>query len=151
MKTKIILSIITFCFLIAPVAGQDLNHSLGLILNSPNGLSWKFWVDKQSAFDGALHWDIGTGGSSVYSHIDFLRHYYSKVQVEGGVMPFFWGIGGRLRAGNQDLLGVRFPFGISYLYSPTVFEVFFEIVPFFNIWPDIRTSLDGAIGIRVFL
>ncbi len=145
------------------VSAQSSKAQLGVIINSPTGISGKVWLDSRNALDGAIGWIIGDN-SNFYFHADFLRHYFGKFTVEGGSLPLYWGMGikfifvddystiaGNFIPKDDVVVGIRVPLGASYIYGGSQFDVFFEIAPFLNFTPDPMFSLDGAIGFRLFL
>ena len=84
-----------------------------------------------------------------------------KVDNVRGKFPVYAGVGGRLKLkeenrgkGRNDsdvLLGVRVPFGISYLFADMPIDLFFEIVPILDLVPDTDLDLNAAIGARFYL
>jgi len=59
---------------------------------------------------------------------------------------------GRGRRNDHDeLLGVRVPFGLTYLFAKSPFDIFAEIVPILDLVPDTDFGLNGAIGVRFYL
>ena len=131
-------------------SAQSSKAQLGVIINSPTGISGKVWLDARNAFDGAFGWSIAEN-SSIYFHTDFLRHHFDMFSVEGGKLPLYWGVGAKFTGAHDFFMGIRVPLGASYIYGDSLFDVFFEIVPFINVTPDPVFSLDGAIGFRLFL
>ncbi|MFC1585043.1 hypothetical protein ACFL5V_05815 [Fibrobacterota bacterium] len=118
----------------------------------PTGISGKLWLDSRNAIDGALTFRVSDNASSLYFHTDYLRHTFGKIEVQGGRLPLYWGFGGKFQFQQNDfLMGVRIPLGVSYIYGESLFDMFFELVPFLNIIPDPEFSFTGAVGFRLYL
>ena len=47
-------------------------------------------------------------------------------------------------------LGLRFPLGLDYLFTGSVFDVFVELVPIMDLVPDSDFELGVAVGARLF-
>lgn len=130
---------------------------LGVILGEPTGLSVKKWLGGKTAIDGAAAWAF-SGHSSFQVHGDYLYHVYHVLNVSGihGRLPFYYGIGGRLkfhdeRDGNTDTrVGVRIPLGLTYLHEGAPFDLFVEIVPVLDVAPSSDLRLNAAVGGRYY-
>ena len=66
-------------------------------------------------------------------------------------MPFYVGLGGRIFGGDDSQFGIRFPFGVSYLFPSQPLEAYVELAPVFKIAPGLGGDLDGAVGLRLYL
>jgi hypothetical protein len=134
------------------VTAQAGSFGLGVILGEPTGLSAKAWLTKERAIDAAAAWSTYHDGF-FQMHADLLFHEYRLIEVAEarGRIPLSYGVGGRIVLGKDDeWVGVRFPFGVSYLFREVPLDVFFEIVPILDLLPDTDFDLDGAIGIRFY-
>jgi len=163
MKKIILITTAVLIIFQADVSAQSSKAQLGVIINSPTGISGKVWLDSRNALDGALGWIIGDN-SNFYFHTNFLRHYFGKFTVEGGQLPLYWGLGikfifvddystiaGTFIPEDDIVVGIRLPLGTCYIYGDSMFDIFFEVAPYINVTPDPLFSLDGAIGFRLFL
>jgi hypothetical protein len=134
----------------------------GIILGEPTGLSLKTWIDDRHAIDAAAAWSFSENDSFQF-HADYLVHDFAllkSVHIKKGRLPVYVGIGGRVklqeendRKGRDDedtLVGIRVPFGISYLFSDAPVDIFGEIVPILDIAPDTEMDLNAAIGARFY-
>jgi hypothetical protein len=75
---------------------QDRGFGLGIIVGEPTGVSLKGWLSKTTAIDAALAWSFA-GGDFFQIHGDYLSHNFSLLKVEKGKLPFYYGIGGRIK------------------------------------------------------
>ncbi len=155
MKNKLVLAILVFvCGL--TLNAMDNEMGIGIILGEPTGVSLKKWIDSNRAVDGALAWSL-SDGDSVHLHADYLFHKYD-VFSNGQTLsqlPVYFGIGTRVKFKehkNDDdvFVGVRFPVGISYLFSEVPFDIFLEVVPILDVAPDTDVDLEAAIGGRFY-
>ena len=53
-------------------------------------------------------------------------------------------------AQNNSHFGVRFPVGIAYIFPKNPFDLFFEIVPIFDLLPDTELNINAGIGARFY-
>lgn len=125
------------------------NFELGLILGEPTGISAKLWFDRDTALDGALSWSLRDKHSDdLYLHADYLWHNYGLINDSSGLIPVYYGIGGRVVFANDAKLGARIPVGISWLLNGAPLDLFIEIAGVVDIIPDVDFDINGGIGIR---
>ena len=133
-----------------PAMAQDKGFGLGVILGEPTGISGKYWVSPNTAFDGVVAWSFGNQ-SAFHAHLDYLFHHFNLFKVEQGKLALYYGIGGRVRAESDDRrVGVRVPVGLAYLVEGAPLDIFVEVAPIFESIPATGISLNGGIGIRYF-
>jgi hypothetical protein len=149
-RTLLIISIIVSIGGIARAAGSH-NFGLGIILGEPTGISGKLWISGRSAVDGAVAWSTDTN-ASMHLHADYLVHSFSLIKVDKGRLPFYYGIGGRIKFydHHDDFIGVRVPFGLAYIFETAPVDIFFELVPILDLAPDTDFDFNAAIGVRYF-
>lgn len=147
--------------LVKPIAAQDHGFGMGLILGEPTGLSAKLWTSKVNAFDFGLGVSVGgdrisykgsyDGGSRVRFHMDYLWHSFNAISSTER-FPLYYGIGGRYNSGGgyDASLGIRGVIGIAWFPHSTPIDVFFELVPVFQLTPSTGFGFDGGVGIRYF-
>ena len=137
---------------------QDRGFGLGIVVGEPTGISLKSWQSRTTALDVALAWSFA-GNDFVQLHGDYLSHNFSLLKVEQGQLPFYYGIGGRLKLINLDdkkngdnktRIGVRLPFGLAYLFEKVTLDLFVEAVPILDLVPETEFDLNAAIGVRYF-
>lgn len=129
---------------------QD-NFGLGIIVGEPTGISAKTWLSDHNALDAAVAWSVNRN-SRFQLHADYLYHrnYLFATEDVSGRIPFYFGIGGRVRFADNgdDRLGVRFPLGLTTMMQQLPIEFFVEIVPIMDLAPDTDFDINGAIGAR---
>ncbi|MCU0364256.1 MAG: hypothetical protein MUE93_01075 [Ignavibacteriaceae bacterium] len=76
--------------------------------------------------------------------------YWTSSTTPEGTLPFYYGIGARIKTANDTKLGVRVPLGLAYLFSNTPIDIFLEIVPILDLTPKTDFSINAAIGARYF-
>jgi hypothetical protein len=128
---------------------QDKDFGLGIILGEPTGISAKKWLDDKSALDGAVAWSLVTP-SSFHLHADYLYHDFNIFNVKKGKLPLYFGIGFRIRIGDEDRVGIRIPVGICYIFEQSPLDIFFELGPVLDLTPATRLRLTSSVGIRYF-
>lgn len=158
--TIAVMMMVTLLMVSAGAWAED-GIGVGVILGEPTGISVKKWIGKDRAIDAAAAWSFSENDSFQF-HADYLVHNFGLLNTGsvGGRLPAYFGVGGRLKLQNGDndkgrnnhnaLLGVRVPFGISYLFSKAPVDIFAEIVPVLDVAPDTHFGLNGAIGARYY-
>ena len=81
---------------------------------------------------------------------DYLIHNFNLIKVSKRELPFYFGIGGRLKFSTDVILGVRVPLGLAYIFADEPFDVFLEIVPILDVLPKTDFTIGAAIGGRYF-
>ena len=107
---------------------QDKRIGAGIIVGEPTGLSFKYWLTEKTALDAGLAWSF-VDENAFQIQADYLIHNFNLIKVSKGKLPFYFGIGGRLKFSNEVILGVRVPLGLAYLFSDEPIDIFLEIVP----------------------
>ncbi|MFH1687401.1 MAG: hypothetical protein ABIE70_07755 [bacterium] len=123
---------------------------LGVIIGEPTGISFKGWLGSKSAIDAAVAWSFEKH-ARLHIHADYLLHTFNLIPVEKGRLPMYYGIGGRFtfrEDDHDDLIGIRFPIGLEYLFDELPLDIFLELVPVLDLAPKTEVDFNGAIGIR---
>ncbi|TYP95523.1 hypothetical protein LX73_0830 [Fodinibius salinus] len=151
---KKVLLIIFFCGTLLTIGhsayAQNSGFGVGAIINSPTGISAKAWINEDFAIDGAFSFQVGTGISQTYLHVNALQHHQTNNQQ----LKFYYGLGSRFLWNdltNDVTAGIRVPGGISYAINNTKLESFFEIAPTIDFTPITRFGFEGAVGLRIYL
>jgi hypothetical protein len=147
-KIKYIVILFSILFLSAANA-QSKGIGLGLIVGEPTGVSFKYWTGSTTAFDAALAWSFIDEGA-FHIHGDYIFHNMRLISVPEGTLPFYYGIGARLKTSHDSRLGVRVPLGLAYLFQNAPVDIFLEIVPILDLTPKTDFSINAAIGARYF-
>ena len=161
MKRGITGIVMVALLMVATGVRAESGFGVGIILGEPTGISLKKWLSHDTAIDAAAAWSFSENDSFQF-HADYLIHNFGllKTGSAGGKLPVYYGIGGRIKLHNNDnwhgrnndeaLLGLRIPFGISYLFAKAPVDIFAEIVPILDVVPDTHFDLNGAIGARFY-
>jgi hypothetical protein len=129
---------------------SDEGFGLGIIVGEPTGLSAKVWLSENSAFDAAAAWSF-EGEDALHLHGDFLLHRFDLNSVDDFSIPFYYGLGGRIKQEDDDsLLGVRLPLGLLFLWEDERIDFFIELVPIMDLAPDTDFRLNGGVGVRYY-
>lgn len=140
---------LALCVAVVRDVRADGNFGMGIIAGEPTGISMKAWTTNRTAVDAAIAWSFD---EAIHMHADYLWHFYDRVEVDEGYLPLYIGIGGRaqLHDSGDDELGLRVPFGVSYLFEGAPIDLFAEVAPVMNVAPDTDLEAEGGIGIRYF-
>ncbi len=133
-------------------APQTKRFGAGLILGEPVGATVKYWLNNTMAVDGAAGFSSHSH-SSLYFNADVLWHKFDLFDISPapGKMPLYFGVGGLLRFrnhGEDDVLGVRVPVGVDYIFDNLPIDVFAEVGPAVDVHPSFRGEITGGIGAR---
>ena len=133
----------------AALQAQNLKHGIGIIFGEPTGISYKHQLNQKAAIDTAAAWSL-SNKNRFHIQADYVLHDYSLIQVKKGRLPLYYGVGGRVefRENEKNRFGVRVPLGIDYYFAGVPIDIFAEIVPVVELFPDTDIDLEGAIGVR---
>lgn len=155
MKIKHVLVLFLILGFGYTLKAQNKNFGLGIIIGEPTGVSAKFFTGG-NAIDAAAAWSF-TNNGGLHVHADYLFHNYSMIMVQSGRLPFYYGVGARIKfldkdkTGDEVNLGARFPVGLSYEFAGFSGDLFFEIVPILDLVPATEFDLNGALGFRYYI
>ncbi len=149
MKRPLVILMFIVMFFPCAMQAQDQGFGLGFMLGEPTGISFKKWTGSKTAIDGAVAWSF-SGQNSLHLHADYLVHRFNLIEVEKGRLPLYFGLGARLKLGDPSRFGVRIPVGVSYIFEEVPIDIFFELVPIFDLAPDTDFKIAGSIGIRYY-
>lgn len=150
MLKKTLPAMVAASLLIATAASSETSKfGLGIIIGEPTGIDGKFMLANEHAIEGAAAWSL-SGNNEFHIQGDYLFHNYELINVESGQLPLFFGVGGRIVFLEKvdDVVGIRFPVGLSYIFDNAPFDIFGEVVPILDITPDTDFDFEGAIGTR---
>lgn len=148
--SKYILIIFSLIFIQSTLTfSQNKKVGAGIILGEPTGFSFKYWLTGKTALDAGLAWSF-VDENAFQIQADYLIHNFNLFNFPEGKLPFYFGIGGRLKFTNDVKLGVRVPLGITWIFNDSSFDVFFEAVPILDIIPETDFTVSAAIGGRYF-
>jgi hypothetical protein len=149
MRTIKFFIIIITLFFAMNISAQSKGIGLGLIVGEPTGISFKYWTGSTTAFDAALAWSFIDEGA-FHIHGDYIFHNMRLISVPEGTLPFYYGIGVRIKTSNDTRLGVRVPLGLAYLFNNAPIDIFLEVVPILDLTPKTDFSINAALGARYY-
>jgi len=129
---------------------QHEGFGLGLIVGEPTGISLKQWTGSRTAFAGGIAWSF-LDDAALHIHGDYLIHttYHSREWNQRS--PFYYGVGVRLKAGDDDTwLGVRAPLGVAFFINDAPVDIFLEVAPLMDLMPETKFRINAAIGARYY-
>ena len=148
--TKSIFIILSFLILFSGLNySQNKKIGAGIIVGEPTGFSFKYWLTEKTALDAGLVWSF-VDENAFQIQADYLIHNFNLIKVSKGKLPFYFGIGGRLKFSNDVILGVRVPLGLAYIFSDEPIDIFLEVVPILDLLPQTDFTISAAIGGRYF-
>jgi hypothetical protein len=151
MKRVFITTVALVIMLFNNFNAQDKGFGLGLMVGEPTGISAKYWIDGNNAFDFGLAYSFVQKFSAMSLHADYLYHAFDVIKSDYR-LPVYYGFGARLRFVNNsdNALGARGVMGIAWLSDKLPIDVFLELVPVFNLIPSTSLNLDIALGARYY-
>lgn len=126
---------------------------LGVILGEPTGISFRSFMGSSNAIDFQVGWSVKDNKYDQDDNFDlhgaYLFHKKSDIRIEGYRLPFYFGPGGRIKIGRDDIvIGFKVPLGLYYKFGSNPFSMFVEISPGLNLTPDTDFDIMGGIGFR---
>ena len=149
MKKIKLFSIILLLLFVSMAKAQRSGMGLGLIVGEPTGISFKYWTGSTTAFDAALAWSFVDEGA-FHIHGDYIFHNMRLITIPEGMLPFYYGIGARIKTADETKLGVRVPLGLAYLFHNVPVDIFLEVVPILDLIPETDFGINAALGARYF-
>ena len=149
LRILLLLFILTITAVASQAQNLQQNKGIGVILGEPTGISLGYWVSEARSFAAGTAWSF-EGNENLHIHLDYLFHQFPIVDVERGSLPLYFGLGGRLRFGDNETLGVRFPLGAAYHLEDHPIEFFLEVVPILGLVPDTRFTGNSGLGMRFY-
>jgi hypothetical protein len=147
-KFKFVTILFSLIF-ISSIKAQSNGIGVGLIVGEPTGISGKYWTGSTTAFDAALAWSF-VDENAFQIHADYLFHNIRLITISEGKLPFYYGIGARLKTANDIKLGVRVPLGLAYLFQNVPIDIFVEVVPILDLIPKTDFQINAALGARYY-
>lgn len=120
---------------------------VGVILGNPTGPTIKYWLSEKTAWDLAIGFqeDISVHGDILFQSWEVFP------QPQKGKIGGYLGVGAKVQEKKKDVLfGIRAVAGINYWTSKYPIEIFFELVPVFELSPNTDTDLEVGIGLRYY-
>lgn len=148
LKTKLV-TIFFLLIFVSITYAQSSGIGVGLIVGEPTGISGKYWTGSTTAFDAGLAWSF-IDENAFQIHADYIFHNMRLITISDGKLPFYYGIGARLKTASDIQLGVRVPIGLAYLFQNVPIDIFIEVVPILDLIPKTDFQISIALGARYF-
>ena len=148
-RVSVLAATIVICIITSTASAQDGKFGLGVVLGEPTGIAAKLWLGQTSAVDGVVAWSFAKN-PSVTIHADYLFHFFDVFPIEEGRLPLYVGIGGTISIAPEPDIGIRIPFGATYLFDTAPLDIFLEAAPIFLFLPATTFDFSGGLGIRFY-
>ncbi len=148
---KIVWLMLCAALLPAATMAQEDGFGLGLIVGEPTGIALKQWTGTRTALAAGIAWSF-LDEDAFHIHGDYLIHTRSFAGERYRRSPFYYGLGARLKGGEDDTwLGVRVPLGLAFYINDAPLDFFFEIAPLMDLIPETEFRLNAALGARYYI
>jgi hypothetical protein len=147
LMKKIILFLSLFLMTLPAFAQNDLG--IGFMVGIPTGVAARKNLSSANAIDGGLGWSFGSK-TKMHLHSDYLFLNPGALYFDTTPLEVYYGIGGRMKFGDDIELGVRAPIGLAYRDQAKPFDVFGEVAPIFDLIPDTGFEIHVAVGFRIY-
>ena len=133
-----------------------------LLLGDIMGISAKLWISEVSALDAGAGWSLyrrtetlRTRGAP-YAYIEYMRHFFNEVKTRTGKFVYFVGVGVEYAHNYYEdkytdklYYGVRLPFGLSYMFENSPFDIFLETTPSIVFYfHGVTSDMGACVGLR---
>lgn len=146
MKLKFLI----LSLLISASSLSSARTGLGAMVGNPIGVSYKHWLGQDQAVDGGLGMTILESKSRASLHSDYLFHSAGALIFnEDYPLDLHYGVGGRMKFGDDIQLGVRVPVGVTHQIEETS-DMFAELAPIVDLLGKSGFDLHVLIGARYY-
>lgn len=119
---------------------------VGLQIGNPTGLTTKYYARKQAALVLLGSWNLD-------KFLLFSSHIVYEHTIPDSPLLFFIGpgffLGNRDEKSDRDIeIGASSMFGLNFFVEH--FEVFLQVTPDLQVWPQRKAFVGGTVGIRYF-
>jgi hypothetical protein len=150
---SILFAIVAGVVLASPALARDGDEGpfgLGISAGEPTGISAKYFFSEDAAIDATVGWSF-IDESALHLHFDMLWHFDDQPGEDDSPWAALFGFGFRYKFGEEEeLAGVRVPFGTTYAFGESQFEGFLEIVPVINFGTGEDFTANAAVGVHYF-
>ncbi len=148
-------SLLPLALLMLSVFASAEQYQLGFILGGPTGLSAKYQINETRSVDAAFATSLRKK-YGIEFHSNYLFEKQHAINFDAPApLNVYYGIGGRLiviDSGKHDgdiAIGPRFPIGLTYDFNSPNIQLFGELAPVLDIFPDTSFDLEAGIGARI--
>jgi hypothetical protein len=130
---------------------QDKGFGGGIIIGEPTGLSGKYWIDDSRALDFGIASSFVHTYTALSLHGDLIFHNYNVIKSEFR-LPVYYGFGLRIHLNDKggNTFGARGVMGIAWMLNNSPIDIFIEMAPVFNLFPETSLHLDLSLGGRYY-
>lgn len=125
------------------------DFSMGIATGSETGVNFKLFTGKTTAYSGTF----SKTSDYEYANLNYLLHdhtYFSNPSVS-----IYYGLGIKNKniydekdGDKEDEQGIRIPFGATYIFKKTPFDLFLEFAPELTVSPESKFEFSTFIGGR---
>jgi hypothetical protein len=149
-KTTACLILLISGFLLQPAVGEaqepPSSFGIGVIAGEPTGLTARIMKGGNN-FQVHAAWSFADE-SALHLSGDYLKS--GNVNTEP-MIPFYFGLGVRAKFADKSRFGIRIPLGVNYFLKENPIEFFGEIVPILDLAPSTELTVNGGVGVRLYL
>ena len=152
MKKVLLISMIVVMGLTTTAQAAHGSVGLGVQLGVPTGLTGKFWIDRTSAIDVTMGWNVYSDW--VVIQAGYLYHFPLQMRQRGSLFAYI-GAGGKMdvwdSGPNSDggfRLAGRIPLGMEFIFDPISFYA--ELDPLIYLLPGTDLEIGGGLGFRFY-
>ena len=166
---------VSFVFFLCAVAAKaqegpqklaaESGFGTALSVGEPMAVSAKLWVSETSAMNAGFGWSLyrrtpqgmrKRGAPCAY--IEYLYHFFDRVKTQTGKFVYFIGAG--VEGAYMDyaetfhekiFMGLRLPFGLSYMFENAPLDVFLELAPSIVVMRGMTSDISACVGLRYWL
>jgi len=130
---------------------QDKGFGGGILIGEPTGLSGKYWLDDSRALDFGIASSFVHTYTALSLHSDLIFHNYDLIKSEFR-LPVYYGLGVRIHLNDKggNTFGARGVLGIAWMLKNSPIDIFIEMAPVFNLFPETSLQLDFSLGSRYY-
>ncbi|OGS27558.1 MAG: hypothetical protein A2297_00060 [Elusimicrobia bacterium RIFOXYB2_FULL_48_7] len=121
---------------------------LGLMVGSPVGICFKYWLNEINALTGGI-----SLGSGPVIQLNYLWHNFSAITPDEGRLPVHYGFGAQIYTGserNNSTLGLRGVIGLTYIFDRAPVDMFLELAPLLEMGDHSELRLTASAGARFY-
>ena len=136
--------------------GKPSGIGAGLQVGSLTGIAVSARPGGELYFQGAVNWSLTENRLNVDGDVLWTITELVIPDSPRFLFPVYFGAGGRVRMNQKNealpdnTFGARIPIGMAMTPADTSLDVFFELAPVLEFYPDIRVTMEAALGVRIY-
>ncbi len=116
MKKLLILITLTLSF-----QSSASNFSLGLAIGTPTGLNYSYQLDNNRSIEGVFGWTLTGNHGNVDAY--YVQKEKDKFMLQAYNLDFKYGLGAKMRTGDDFLIGPSALTGVEHQIDDTNFKL----------------------------